>query len=91
MLCKIDYLETREILAKQREVRYSVTSISACSWSRLFLKAILIKIREMSRSHVVYPPLPQFLNAKGGESVIVDWKAVPGLRKSPESEFLKVI
>ncbi|KAF8585989.1 Bromodomain-containing protein [Ramaria rubella] len=63
MLRKVNYLETRDILAKQRE-------------------AILTKIREISKSHIVYPPLPQFLRAKKGEEVVVDWQTVPGLRES---------
>jgi histone acetyltransferase len=41
-------------------------------------EAILEKIREMSKSHIVYPGLPQFVN--GGSDVSVDPKDVPGLR-----------
>ncbi|KIJ49447.1 hypothetical protein M422DRAFT_161098 [Sphaerobolus stellatus SS14] len=63
MLRKVNYLEVRDILAKQRE-------------------AILTKIRQISKSHIVYDPLPQFLNAKPGEQVTVDWQNVPGLRES---------
>ncbi|KAJ7496124.1 hypothetical protein B0H11DRAFT_1716448 [Mycena galericulata] len=43
-------------------------------------EAIMSKIREMSRSHIVYPGLPQFQNASG--EVTVDYKDVPGLRES---------
>ena len=40
----------------------------------------------------MYPPLPQFLNAKKGEQVVVDWKSVPGLRKCPASlSFISLI
>jgi histone acetyltransferase len=42
-------------------------------------EAILEKIREMSKSHIVYPPLPQFLNAQG--EIRIDPKDVPGLRE----------
>jgi histone acetyltransferase len=40
-------------------------------------EAIMTKIREMSRSHVVYPGLPQFQGAKGATTV--DYRDVPGL------------
>jgi len=63
MLPKVNYLETRDMLSKQRE-------------------AVLTKIREMSKSHKIYPPLPQFLKAKKGEEITVDWQIVPGLRES---------
>ncbi|KAF7306116.1 Histone GCN5 superfamily [Mycena chlorophos] len=43
-------------------------------------EAVMQKIREMSRSHVVYPGLPQFLNATG--DVTVDYRDVPGLKDS---------
>ncbi|KAF7315512.1 Histone GCN5 superfamily [Mycena indigotica] len=43
-------------------------------------EAVMQKIREMSRSHVVYPGLPQFQNAEG--EVSVDYRDVPGLRDS---------
>jgi len=42
-------------------------------------EAILTKIREMSKSHIVYPGLPQFQGAD--ENVIVDPQDVPGLRR----------
>lgn len=42
-------------------------------------EAILAKIRKLSRSHVVYPGLPQF--QQGSEELVtVDPKDVPGLR-----------
>ncbi|KAI0775672.1 histone acetyltransferase GCN5 [Trametes elegans] len=44
-------------------------------------EAVLNKIREKSRSHIVYPGLPQFQDGKG-EGVTVDPKDVPGLRES---------
>ncbi|CCM01133.1 uncharacterized protein FIBRA_03181 [Fibroporia radiculosa] len=44
-------------------------------------EAILTKIREMSRSHIVYDGLPQFMEGEG-EGVTVDPKDVPGLRES---------
>ncbi|KAA1474031.1 Bromodomain-containing protein [Dentipellis sp. KUC8613] len=46
-------------------------------------EAILSKIRQMSKSHIVYEGLPQFQNGQGdGEGVYVDPKDVPGLRES---------
>ncbi|KAH9935521.1 uncharacterized protein B0H18DRAFT_976083 [Fomitopsis serialis] len=44
-------------------------------------EAILGKIREMSRSHIVYDGLPQFQEG-ASEEVTVDPKDVPGLRES---------
>ncbi|KAH9910577.1 histone acetyltransferase GCN5 [Amylocystis lapponica] len=44
-------------------------------------EAILTKIREMSRSHIVYDGLLQFREG-AGEGVTVDPKDVPGLRES---------
>ncbi|KAI9511183.1 hypothetical protein F5148DRAFT_1281111 [Russula earlei] len=44
-------------------------------------EAVLTKIRQLSRSHEVYPGLPQFQNG-AGEGVIVDYRNVPGLRES---------
>lgn len=41
-------------------------------------EAILNKIREMSKSHIVYDGLPQFQDG-AGEGVTVDVKDVPGL------------
>ena len=43
-------------------------------------EAILSKIREMSKSHVIHPGLPQF-QPGAPEGVKVDPKDVPGLRK----------
>ncbi|KAJ7188073.1 hypothetical protein C8R46DRAFT_1053576 [Mycena filopes] len=43
-------------------------------------EAVMTKIREMSRSHIVYPGLPQFQNAQG--DVTVDYRDVPGLKES---------
>ncbi|KAI0055167.1 Bromodomain-containing protein [Artomyces pyxidatus] len=62
MLRRVDYLNTREIIAQQRE-------------------AILAKIRQMSKSHIVYPGLPQFQDGRG-EGVVVDPQDVPGLKES---------
>jgi len=42
-------------------------------------EAVLAKIRQMSRSHEVYPGLPQFQDG-AGEGVVVDYRDVPGLR-----------
>jgi histone acetyltransferase len=61
MLAKVNYLETRDILNRQRE-------------------AIMAKIRQISRSHIVYPGLPQFLNSNSS-NVQVDYRDVPGLSK----------
>lgn len=61
MLPKVNYLETRSLIAQQRE-------------------AILQKIREMSRSHIVYEGLSQFQDG-AGEGVTVDPQDVPGLSK----------
>ncbi|KAH8993251.1 Bromodomain-containing protein [Lactarius hatsudake] len=44
-------------------------------------EAVLAKIRQMSRSHEVYPGLPQFQDG-AGEGVVVDYRDVPGLRES---------
>jgi len=41
--------------------------------------AVLAKIRQMSRSHEVYPGLPQFQDG-AGEGVVIDYRDVPGLR-----------
>ena len=59
MLPKVDYTQTRDIIAKQRE-------------------AILEKIREKSRSHIVYPGIgPEvWENAQRP----LDPKQIPGLR-----------
>lgn len=45
-------------------------------------EAIMTKIREMSRSHVVHPGLPQF-QPGASPDVKVDPKDVPGLSKYP--------
>jgi histone acetyltransferase len=45
-------------------------------------EAILEKIRQNSKSHIVHPPLSQFLDAQEGEVVVVDPRDVPGLRES---------
>lgn len=42
-------------------------------------EAILTKIRQMSKSHIVYPGLPQFQDGSD-PNVTVDFKDVPGLR-----------
>jgi len=42
-------------------------------------EAVMTKIREISRSHIVYPGLPQFQDAKG--EVTVDYREVPGLKE----------
>ncbi|CAK5281778.1 unnamed protein product [Mycena citricolor] len=44
-------------------------------------EAVMSKIREMSRSHIVYPGLPQFQSHATGE-VTVDYRDVPGLRET---------
>ncbi|KAG5723750.1 Histone acetyltransferase gcn5 [Termitomyces sp. T112] len=44
-------------------------------------EAVMTKIRQMSRSHIVYPGLPQFQPGEPG-GVTVDPKDVPGLRES---------
>lgn len=74
MLPKVDYLNTKELVAKQRE-------------------AILTKIRQMSKSHVVYEGLKFEVRREGGgegggdmaqgeEKVLpIDPKDVPGLRE----------
>ena len=43
-------------------------------------EAVMTKIRQMSKSHIVYPGLPQF-QPGAPENVTVDPKDVPGLRK----------
>ncbi len=42
-------------------------------------EAVLAKIRQMSKSHEVHPGLPQFQDG-AGEGVVIDYRAVPGLR-----------
>lgn len=59
MLRKVDYTQTRDIIAKQKE-------------------AILEKIRERSRSHIVYSGLEVWKDGDG----YIDPKDVPGLRES---------
>lgn len=58
MLDKVDYLNTKDILLKQRD-------------------AVLEKIRELSRSHVVYPGLQHF---KSEQFTPLKPEDVPGLR-----------
>lgn len=50
-------------------------------------EAILIKIRQMSKSHIVYSGLPQFQEG-GDPNLTLDPQDVPGLRKH-ESLFLR--
>lgn len=57
MLRKVDYTQTREIIAKQRD-------------------AILEKIREKSRSHIIYAGLDIWGENRGA----VDARDIPGLR-----------
>ncbi|KAI0675237.1 histone acetyltransferase GCN5, partial [Trametes maxima] len=55
-------------------------------------EAVLNKIREKSRSHIVYSGLPQFQDGKG-EGITVDPKDVPGLRESgwtPDMQTISV-
>ena len=59
MLPKVDYLQTRDIVTKQRE-------------------AIFEKIREKSRSHIVYAGLDWWSK---GNSGLIDPKDVPGIRE----------
>jgi histone acetyltransferase len=42
-------------------------------------EAIMTKIRQMSRSHIVHPGLPQFQEGADGADITVDPKDVPGL------------
>ena len=50
-------------------------------------EAVLNKIREKSRSHLIYDGLPQFQNG-AGEGVTVDFKDVPGLSaRAPSTAF----
>ncbi|KAF9452713.1 hypothetical protein P691DRAFT_721093 [Macrolepiota fuliginosa MF-IS2] len=44
-------------------------------------EAILTKIKRMSRSHIVYPGLPQFQHGQP-DGVVLDPKDVPGLRET---------
>ncbi|KAH7919738.1 Bromodomain-containing protein [Leucogyrophana mollusca] len=45
-------------------------------------EAILTKIREMSKSHIVYPGLTQFMDDGSAGGLKIDPKDVPGLRES---------
>ncbi|OAX44085.1 Bromodomain-containing protein [Rhizopogon vinicolor AM-OR11-026] len=60
-----------------RKVNY-LEKVSIISQQR---EAILAKIREMSKSHIVYHGLPQFQEG-APEGITVDPKDVPGLRES---------
>jgi histone acetyltransferase len=60
-----------------RKVNY-LDKVSIISQQR---EAILAKIREMSKSHIVYQGLPQFQEG-APEGITVDPKEVPGLRES---------
>ena len=60
MLRKVDYTQTRDIIAKQKE-------------------AILEKIRERSRSHIVYDGIEDW-DSRNGQR---DPRDIPGLRKIP--------
>jgi histone acetyltransferase len=62
MVRKVDYTDTRALVAAQRE-------------------AVLDKIRQMSRSHVVYEGLPQF-RVPDEQFRPLEPKDVPGLRES---------
>lgn len=76
MLARVDYLNTRNLVAQQRE-------------------AILSKIRQMSKSHIVYEGLRFDVreNGVGGEQGVVpiDPKDVPGLRKFSSSGVISTI
>ncbi|KAJ7072172.1 hypothetical protein C8F01DRAFT_1205804 [Mycena amicta] len=52
------------------------------------MEAVMQKIREMSRSHIVYTGLPQFQNAEG--DVTVDYRDVPGLKDSGWSPNMSI-
>ena len=69
MLRKVDYTQTRDIIAAQRD-------------------AILEKIREKSRSHIVYPGLNPSAWA-GIDSI--DPHDVPGLRKSHGKQYIATV
>lgn len=68
LLPKVDYLEIRGMVAKQRE-------------------AALTKIRELSKSHNVYPGIKQFQITNDGEFNI-DYRNVPGLGERLPVEFV---
>ena len=59
LLPKVDYLEIRDTVARQRE-------------------AVMTKIREISKSHVVYNGIQRFQTTNTGEFKI-DYRDVPGL------------
>jgi histone acetyltransferase len=67
MVDKVDYLNTRDILLRQREF-------------------ILERIKEKSRSHIVYPAPPQFL-VPDEQFVPLRAEDVPGLRMSTAFVF----
>ncbi len=50
-------------------------------------EAILTKIKLMSKSHIIYPGLPQFQRGQP-EDVVLDPKDVPGLRKCSGSYLM---
>lgn len=47
-------------------------------------EAVMTKIRQMSKSHIVYPGLPQF-QLGAAVDITIDPKDVPGLRKCIET------
>jgi len=59
LLPKVNYLEIRDTVARQRE-------------------AVMMKIREISRSHIVYPGIQRFQATNDGEFKI-DFRDIPGL------------
>jgi len=63
LLLKVNYLEIRDTVARQRE-------------------AVMTKIREISKSHIVYPGIQQFRTTNDGEFKI-DYRDVPGLGAPP--------
>lgn len=97
MLPRVKYLEARQMLAQQKEVRscplhLALSSSSSSLTQSLSPRAqvILAKIRLLSQSHVVHPGLTFFASRPGTK---IDPAKVPGLRESgwtPEMDELCV-
>lgn len=79
MLPKVDYLNTRDVLSRQRDVSIHAPSEMVVLMPLAFIQAIMAKIRTMSKSRTIYSGLKQFKTASAG--LKIDFKDVPGLRE----------
>lgn len=81
MLPKVNYLKTRDLLRDQRDVNtpMSLHLPPLSDFTVSLQKAIIAKIRQHSRSHVVHKGLMQFKDAPPGFKM--EAKDIPGLRE----------